>query len=399
MVTLNDALMELVDAKLVEPQGGVHEVGREGRLRRGAQGEAARHVLPRGMMLAPGPGAGSRQPAGHRQHRLRRPHRAELRHRAHAAGQSGGVRSLSHRGHRPQFGGLRGDASRSCRTLEAAVADCVSVAVLTARARTAKRRTLRPRAAAAELVEQATRGPVAIVAGREDRGLTNAELDLGHLLVTIPTDPRNSSLNLAQAIAIMAYETFLARGGESMPLKPHRKRAEPGDGGTAGGAVRRLAPGAVGDRLLQDPAFGQRDALLPGDPASGGARRTGIGPGPGDGHRGRALSRVGSARRWQVHRRPKQGDGHEPIERLLGRQSLSRRVRRAASRTHRSRICPRRWPPASGPSAKGSSSFPKSARPCASWAPPGAGPGSTESETGRSAGCTSSGTRSRPPSP
>jgi TrmH family RNA methyltransferase len=116
-------------------------------------------------------------------------------------------------------------------TLEAAVADCVLVAVLTARARTAKRRTLRPRAAAEELTAAAARGPVAIVAGREDRGLTNAELDLGHLLVTIPTDPRNSSLNLAQAIAVMAYESFLARGGESQPLKPHRKQAEPATAG------------------------------------------------------------------------------------------------------------------------------------------------------------------------
>ncbi len=116
-------------------------------------------------------------------------------------------------------------------TLEAAVADCVLVAVLTARARTAKRRTLRPRTAAVELTARAAEGPVAIVAGREDRGLTNAELDLGHLLVTIPTDHRNSSLNLAQAIAIMAYETFLARGGESLPIKPHRKQAEPATAG------------------------------------------------------------------------------------------------------------------------------------------------------------------------
>jgi TrmH family RNA methyltransferase len=116
-------------------------------------------------------------------------------------------------------------------TLEAAVADCVLVGVLTARGRTAKRRTLRPRDAAVELTAAAARGPVAIVAGREDRGLTNAELDLGHLLVTIPTDPRNSSLNLAQAIAVMAYESFLARGGEAQPLKPHRKQAEPATAG------------------------------------------------------------------------------------------------------------------------------------------------------------------------
>ena len=109
--------------------------------------------------------------------------------------------------------------------LEAALADCVYSAVLTARARTAKRRTLRPRAAAAELVERSEEGPVAIVAGREDRGLTNAELDLGHALVTIPTDPRNSSLNLAQAVAVMAYESWLARGGERQPLKRPRREA------------------------------------------------------------------------------------------------------------------------------------------------------------------------------
>jgi tRNA (cytidine32/uridine32-2'-O)-methyltransferase len=112
-------------------------------------------------------------------------------------------------------------------SLEAAVADCVHVAVLTARGRTAKRRTVRPREAAAELVGAAATGPVAMVVGREDRGLTNAELDLGHVLVTIPTDPRNSSLNLAQAVAIMAYESWLARGGETAPLKPPRKDTPP----------------------------------------------------------------------------------------------------------------------------------------------------------------------------
>jgi tRNA (cytidine32/uridine32-2'-O)-methyltransferase len=112
-------------------------------------------------------------------------------------------------------------------SLDAAVADCVHVAVLTARGRTAKRRTVRPREAAAELVSAAATGPVAMVVGREDRGLTNAELDLGHVLVTIPTDPANSSLNLAQAVAIMAYESWIARGGETAPLKPPRKGTPP----------------------------------------------------------------------------------------------------------------------------------------------------------------------------
>jgi tRNA (cytidine32/uridine32-2'-O)-methyltransferase len=112
-------------------------------------------------------------------------------------------------------------------TLEEAIGDCVFTAVLTARQRTAKRRTLRPREAAELLIARADSGPVAIVAGREDRGLTNAELDLGHALVTIPTDPAHSSLNLAQAVAIMAYEIWVARGGAALPLKPPRKAAAP----------------------------------------------------------------------------------------------------------------------------------------------------------------------------
>jgi TrmH family RNA methyltransferase len=116
-------------------------------------------------------------------------------------------------------------------SLEAAIEDCVFTAVLTARERAAKRRVMRPREAATALLEEASAGPVAVVAGREDSGLTNAELDLCHALVTIPTDPAHSSLNLAQAVAIMAYESWVAAGGEAMPFKPPRNQAEPATAG------------------------------------------------------------------------------------------------------------------------------------------------------------------------
>jgi TrmH family RNA methyltransferase len=112
-------------------------------------------------------------------------------------------------------------------SLEAAIADCVFTAVLTARERAAKRRVLRPAEAAAALVREAASGPVAIVAGREDRGLTNEELDLCHAVITISTDPAHRSLNLAQAVAIMAYESWIARGGEQLPVKPPRNQAQP----------------------------------------------------------------------------------------------------------------------------------------------------------------------------
>ena len=80
-------------------------------------------------------------------------------------------------------------------TLQPALADCVQVMVLTGRERAAKRRVIRPREAASELLDWGKSGPVAIVAGREDHGLTNDELDACNTLVTISTDP---TLHLAQ---------------------------------------------------------------------------------------------------------------------------------------------------------------------------------------------------------
>lgn len=111
-------------------------------------------------------------------------------------------------------------------TLDAALADTVYAVALTARERRAKRSMLRPRAAAQSLVERAGDGPVAFVAGREDKGLTNDELDRCHAMVTIPTDPGYRSLNLAQAICVMCYETMLARHGLDVPVKPPRRRAD-----------------------------------------------------------------------------------------------------------------------------------------------------------------------------
>jgi len=112
-------------------------------------------------------------------------------------------------------------------SLEAALHDCVFAAVLTGRERAARRRVLRPREAASELVARTAAGPVAIVAGREDSGLTNEELDRCQLLVTISTDPIHPSLNLAQAVAIMAHELWVAAGGDAVPFKPPRNAAGP----------------------------------------------------------------------------------------------------------------------------------------------------------------------------
>jgi tRNA/rRNA methyltransferase/tRNA (cytidine32/uridine32-2'-O)-methyltransferase len=111
-------------------------------------------------------------------------------------------------------------------TLDAALADSVFAVALTARGRSAKHNVLRPRDAAGEILAAAGRGTVAVVLGREDRGLSNEDLDRCHRAVTIPTNPAHASLNLAQAFCVMAYELFVQR--ESLPaLKRPRKTAPP----------------------------------------------------------------------------------------------------------------------------------------------------------------------------
>ncbi len=116
---------------------------------------------------------------------------------------------------------------RAYSTLEEAIADCVHVVGFTARGRTAKRNLQRPREAAAEIASLADGGPVALLFGREDKGLSNEALDRCHRVVAIPSDPGYPSLNLAHAVIIMLYELALARGAEEHPFKEPRRTSQP----------------------------------------------------------------------------------------------------------------------------------------------------------------------------
>ena len=94
--------------------------------------------------------------------------------------------------------------------LEAAIAQCHLVIGASARRRGVSLPELSPGQAAASLLEGAGRGPVALVFGAERTGLSNEELQRCHACVRIPTDPGYSSLNLAQAVQVLAYELRLA---------------------------------------------------------------------------------------------------------------------------------------------------------------------------------------------
>lgn len=96
--------------------------------------------------------------------------------------------------------------------LEDAVADCTLVAGSSARSRHLPWPLLNPRELAGRLEQELahTEHRIALVFGREDRGLSNEELHLCHLHVHIPCNPDFSSLNLAAAVQVLTYELRMA---------------------------------------------------------------------------------------------------------------------------------------------------------------------------------------------
>jgi tRNA/rRNA methyltransferase len=100
-------------------------------------------------------------------------------------------------------------ASRTHDTLVEAIEDCVAAFAMSARPREWSPQVLDARSAATRATELV--GDVAFVFGNETAGLTNEEVFACQFLVHIPASLEFSSLNLAQAVQVMAYELFMAQ--------------------------------------------------------------------------------------------------------------------------------------------------------------------------------------------
>jgi tRNA/rRNA methyltransferase len=96
------------------------------------------------------------------------------------------------------------------------------------------RPSLTPRQLGEEVARRAAAGEVALVFGEEQRGLSDAELELCHAVCTIPTSPAYDSMNLAQSVAVLCYELACGAGAGSG-----------GSTGSTGATGARLA-GAAG---------------------------------------------------------------------------------------------------------------------------------------------------------
>jgi tRNA/rRNA methyltransferase len=105
-------------------------------------------------------------------------------------------------------------------SLEAALAGTILSAALTARRRELALPRRLAREAALELIDHAGEGEVALVFGNETSGLTNEEVGLCSMPVTIPTAPDFSSLNLGAAVQLLCYELRMAALAPAAPQDP-----------------------------------------------------------------------------------------------------------------------------------------------------------------------------------
>jgi tRNA/rRNA methyltransferase len=118
--------------------------------------------------------------------------------------------------------------AKVCRRLEDALEGVTLAVGLTARKRALSQRQLSLKEAVQQAGKLARDEEIAFVLGRENSGLANTELDQCQWLIRIPANPQYSSLNLAAAVQVLAYELYLAAGaaGEEEVKTPRRVKHE-----------------------------------------------------------------------------------------------------------------------------------------------------------------------------
>ncbi len=118
------------------------------------------------------------------------------------------------------------DAAKLYDSLEAAIADCTFVLATTARPHDQAKPVVGAAEAAALMAPRIAAGEtVAVLFGRERNGLENDEVALADRILTLPVNPAFASLNLAQAVVIVAYEWFKLESGDKLPFVMPNKSA------------------------------------------------------------------------------------------------------------------------------------------------------------------------------
>ncbi len=112
------------------------------------------------------------------------------------------------------------DAAQVVPTLQDALAGTVLSAAVTARRRELSLPRMHAREAAGEMLRHSAAGEVALVFGNETSGLTNEEVALCGMPVSIPANPDYSSLNLGAAVQLLCYELRMSALVPAAPADP-----------------------------------------------------------------------------------------------------------------------------------------------------------------------------------
>ena len=116
------------------------------------------------------------------------------------------------------------DAAVLFDSLNDAIGDCNFVLATTARNHDQAKPVVSAETAAAEMAARVAAGETtAVIFGRERIGLENHEVSLADRIITLPVNPAFASLNLAQAVVIVAYEWFKRMSGGELPFSMPEK--------------------------------------------------------------------------------------------------------------------------------------------------------------------------------
>ncbi len=149
-------------------------------------------------------------------------------------------------------------SAQVAQTIPAALRGCTRAIATTARLRSTDLQLEHPRAALPWLLGS----PSAVIFGREDRGLSNAELNYAQRFVRIPSSPAYPSLNLAQAVAVCCYELYQGGLGSSKASAVGQKCQQPTAAGSPGSALSTKGETQAASREVLEAYYQQMEAVL-----------------------------------------------------------------------------------------------------------------------------------------
>jgi tRNA/rRNA methyltransferase len=141
------------------------------------------------------------------------------------------------------------EKARVFDTTEEAIADCSTIYASTVRRRDLVMPVLTPESMAGEMARSTA--PSAILFGAERSGLETEEVALANAIVTVPINPDFGSLNLAQAVILLAYEWSKTA---ELAMPPAKELEAPAPHGELDGLIAQLDEALVEKGYFHPPS-------------------------------------------------------------------------------------------------------------------------------------------------